>query len=188
MNKDREIVKFIEQFKAAKTNTIDAIFYKSLRYTQKKLKKLVDYGELQRDRDVFTFQYYYYTENKPKQLQHRLLLTDFCAEIVKMGFKIVMFDNEYSEFPELRPDGFLAYRYKDNDYVAFIETERSNKLNIQKYRKLYESGDFFKRYPKAQDFPKLIAVTNKKVLPTQEFEVVKIREDFSNINDLVYRD
>ena len=185
MSKSKEIVKFIEKFKAAKTSTINTIFYNSLRYTQSKLKKMTEYGELQRVRDYYTFEYIYYVGSKPRQMRHRLLLTDFYAKMTEIGIDIVLFENEYSEVPNIRPDGFVAYSYNNSNYIAFIETERSNKLDIDKYKKLYKSGDFFKRFPNAQSFPRLIAVTDKKVTPIQEFKVVKIKEDFSNISNLI---
>lgn len=179
--RDMEVLKFLDKFKVATTNTIAELFFPSLRMAQRRLSKLVDYGELKRHRDHFTFQYIYYNE-KPKQLRHRLILTDFYREIKRLGIEIVTFENEFAFFPDLRPDGFIAFRYERKNYIAFIETELSNKLNIEKYMNFYKSEEWRKVFP---TFPQIIAVTNKKTPSVKELEIVKFYEDLSNISTFV---
>ncbi|QUH21059.1 replication-relaxation family protein [Alkaliphilus sp. B6464] len=177
--RDREIIKFIEQFKVASTDTIAELFFPSLRMAQRRLSRLVDYGVLKREREHFTFQYVYYIE-KTKQMQHRLILTEFYRQIKRLGIEVVKFENEFTFFEGIRPDGFIAYSIGEKNYIAFIETELSNKPNITKYEELYKSEEWKKVLP---IFPAIIWVTDNNI-PKTELSIFHIKRDFSNIGIL----
>src|SRR5699024_4780390 len=86
----------------------------------------------------FTMQYHYYIK-KPRQLRHNLLLTDFYRELNKIA-TINFFDKEFS-IEHIRADGLVVYRYKNVNYIAFVEVQISNQpLDVKKYEKLYQSG------------------------------------------------
>jgi len=174
---DKKVLNFIDQFKIAKTNTIAELFYSSLRYGQQRLKLLYESKLLKRDRDPFTGQYFYYNK-KPIQLRHSLLLTNFYREINKLG-RVERFENEFMHFEGIRPDGFLAVEFPDKrKEIYFVETELSNKPDIEKYEILYKSNQWKNILPK---FPAVIFVTDKKVGESKLFQVIKIGEDLKDI-------
>ncbi|WP_427340768.1 hypothetical protein [Caloranaerobacter sp. DY30410] len=175
--RDREVINFIKKFKVATTSTIAELFYPSLRVAQRRLMTLVSHRELKRERYYINQEYMYYIK-KPKQLRHRLLLTDFYREIHKLGFEIEYFDNEVI-IDDIRPDGLLAYRYQNKAYIAFVEVEISNKgLNISKYKKLLKTGKYKKYFPV---FPIIIAITDHKIPIQQDLVIIQVKEDLSNI-------
>jgi predicted DNA-binding transcriptional regulator len=179
--RDLEVIKFIEQFKVARTSTIQELFYPSLRVAQRRLKIITERGFLKRDQAIINQEYIYYVK-KPKQLLHSILLTDFYREIHKLGFEIEYFDNEVA-IEDIRPDGLLAYRYKDKAYISFVEVEISNKgLDIDKYKKLYATGKYKAYFP---IFPLTIVITNQSIDTEQEFKIITIREDLTDISKLL---
>ncbi len=178
--RDLEVIKFIEQFKVARTSTIQELFFPSLLVAQKRLKTITEHGFLKRDRAIINQEYFYYIK-KPRQLIHSILLTDFYREIHKLGLQIEYFDNEVT-LEDIRPDGLLAYRYKDRAYISFIEVEISNKgLDIDKYKRLYATGIYKAYFP---SFPMIIAITNQCVENIKDFRIIQIKEDLANINEV----
>lgn len=174
---DKKVLNFIDQFKIATTSTIAELFYPSLRYGQYRLKLLYENKLLKRDRDPFTNQYFYYNK-KPIQIRHSLLLTNFYREINKLA-KIEYFENEFTHFEGIRPDGFVAVEFSNKKKeIYFIETEISNKPDIAKYEELYKSNQWKSVFPK---FPKLIFVTDKTVGESKLFDVIKIGENLKDI-------
>lgn len=175
--RDNQVILFIEKFKIATTSTISGLFYPSLRVAQHRLKLLYENKLLKRDRDPFTGQYYYYNK-KPIQIRHSLLLTNFYREINKL-VDVKLFENEFTHFEGIRPDGFLAVEFSNKKKeIYFVETEISNKPDIEKYEELYKSNQWKSVFPK---FPKLIFVTDKTVGESKLFDVIKIGENLKDI-------
>lgn len=177
---DIKVVNFIEDYKVATTDTISQLFYSSLRYGQYRLKLMYDNKVLKRDREHFTNQYYYYIR-KPRQLRHSLLLTDFYREMNKVA-TIERFKKEFA-IDRLRADGLIAYEYKSNHYLAFIEIQIANMpLDISKYEKLYNNGKYKIFFGNV--FPQIIAITNKKT-PKTKLSIIKVNEDFLNLREVL---
>lgn len=170
-----EVIEFIERFKVARTSTIKELFYPSLLVAQKRLKRITEDKELKRSRDNITNEYIYF-KNKPKQLKHSLLITDFYREFNKL-VDINHFKNEFI-IEGVRADALMAYEYKATKYISFLEVQISNvKLNLDKYRSLKYSEAYKKILPV---FPSIIAVTNQRIEIPKDLEVIQIKEDLSN--------
>lgn len=177
-SRDIQVVEFLDRFKIAKTSTIAALFYPSLLVAQKRLKVMYEDKQAKRARDNITSEYFYYI-NKPKQLRHSLLLTDFYREFNKV-VEIVDFKNEVT-IDKLRADGLVAYKKNGKGYIAFVEVQISNTpLDLKKYQVLLKSEEYKRYFPV---FPKIIAVTNKNI-PGSELDIIQIREDLSNIRGI----
>lgn len=171
--RDKEVIEFIQDNKAATTETIKELFYPSLRVAQNRLKLMYDNKLLQRDRDYYTSQYYYYIK-KPVQARHCLLLTDFYRHLSSMA-QIEIFEKEFT-IENIRPDALVAYRYANRNYIAFVEIELSNTPNIEKYEKLYKSGKYKDYFPV---FPLIYYVTDKKI-PDTKLKVIQISDDMND--------
>ena len=177
--RDKKVLNFIEKFNVATTDTIQELFYPSIRVAQHRLKLMYDNKLLKRERDHFTSQYYYYLR-KPRQLRHSLLLTDFYREINRLT-KIELFEKELT-IEHVRADGLVAYKYKSKRYIAFIEVQIANTpLDVEKYEKLFKSGKYKKYFPV---FPLIYAITNKKI-PYTELKIIRVNEDMSNVKEVL---
>lgn len=177
--RDKKVLNFIEKFNVATTDTIQELFYPSIRVAQHRLKLMYDNKLLKRERDHFTSQYMYYIR-KPKQLRHDLLLTDFYREMNRLT-DIELFEKEFT-IDNVRPDGLIAYRYKGKSYIACIEVQIANiALDVEKYEKLFKSGKYKKYFPV---FPLVYAITNKKI-PYTELKIIRVNEDMSNLKEVL---
>lgn len=177
--RDKKVLNFIEKFNVATTDTIQELFYPSIRVAQHRLKLMYDNKLLKRERDHFTAQYIYYIR-KPKQLRHDLLLTDFYREMNRLT-DIELFEKEFT-IDNVRPDGLIAYRYKGKSYIACIEVQIANiALDVEKYEKLFKSGKYKKYFPV---FPLVYAITNKKI-PYTELKIIRVNEDMSNLKEVL---
>jgi len=179
--RDSEVIKFIEQFKTAHTSTIAELFYPSLQVAQRRLKILHRDKVIKRERYYVSDEYFYYIK-KPKQIRHKLILTDFYREIKMIGLDIQFFQNEMN-LGDIIPDGILAFKYKDKNYIACVEVEISNKgFDISKYKRFFKSEEYKKYFPV---FPLIIAITNQSIHDVQEFKVIKIKENLSDIENIL---
>lgn len=181
--RDNRVIDFIEEFKVARTSTIYELFFKnvSLRYCRKRLAKLCEYKELKREKNHISDEYIYYIQ-KPKHLKHELLLTDFYRELNKI-VNIIGFKCTYS-IGSIIADGLVGYKLKNTKgvIIAFVEIQtRNNPVDIEKYEKLFYSNEWVKEF---ESFPKVIAITNKKVKKVEEFEVIKIKENLKDIKKI----
>ncbi|WP_099192258.1 hypothetical protein [Tepidibacter mesophilus] len=181
--RDQLMLDFLKEVKIAKTFTLSDMFYPSLRVAQRRLKTLYDNKVIKRYREYVGQEYIYYIDRKPNQTKHSLLLTDFIRELNKINnIEIIKVKKELT-LSNVRADGFVAFKYNENTYIACIEIEISNnKFNTKKYEELYLSQDYKKYLP---TFPIILGITNKKIESSKYFDVLKIKTDFSNMNDLL---
>lgn len=176
--RDKRVLDFISEFKIATTDTIQEIFYPSLFVAQRRLKKMYDYQLLNRDRSYVSSQYMYYI-NKPRQIRHSLILSNFYKELNKL-VDIKYFEREFT-LNNIRSDGFVAYRYNNKNYIACVEVQISNlPLDVKKYEQLYYNGKYKEYFPV---FPLIIAITNKNI-PKTKLKIIQIKEDLSNLKRL----
>jgi hypothetical protein len=186
--RERAIIAFVANYKVASHTTLREIFFADVvdRIAYRVLKKLADYGELDRERNFLVNEYIYWIpKSKPKQIKHSLLVTEFYRHLCKEA-TIVRFDIEVTDFDGARPDAFAGYQRADGKkYIAFVEVEISgNEFNLQKYIDLYESGKWRDRHPV---FPLIVAVTNKKYIKNDTpLKLIQIREDFEDFRDKLY--
>ncbi|MTI65137.1 MAG: hypothetical protein FH753_00855 [Firmicutes bacterium] len=182
--RDQEVIKFIEKFKVAKTSTLTELFYPSTRVAQRRLAKIVEHRLLNRSRAYVSTEYMYYINRKPKQLRHKLILSNFYGELSKM-FSLIGFNVEQT-FSDLRADGFAGFKLnKDDDtsFLAFIEVEISNnKFNTEKYKKFLYTQEY--KTCGLDTFPQIIAITNKKIDECEDLEIIQIKEDLSDVEVL----
>ena len=181
--RDQKIIEFLNEFKIAKVTTLQKLFFPSLRAAQMRLIKLHQAKILKRIRDPYSFEYMYFVNRKPVQIEHSLKISDTIAEMSRI-VDIAIMQSEYT-IENIRADALIGYIYKEKKYVAFLEVELSYnnlKKKIDKYEKLYASEKWKNYFP---NFPKLILVTNRKIEKSKNIESIKIKENLSNINALV---
>jgi hypothetical protein len=169
--RDDLVISYLTEFKAATTTTLSELFYPSLRIAQRRLKALCEDKQIKRTREHINTDYIYYIK-KPKQLKHRVLLTNFHREAKKI-VDIAHFETGV-KYGGIIPDGFIAYSSKGKNYIAFIEIQISNwPLNLKKY-KMFNYREYF------PVMPLIIVISNKQMKG-----VLQIKEDLSNIREVL---
>lgn len=136
--------------------------------------------EVDRERDFISQQYRYWIKgNKPRQLKHSLLLTQFHSkldvqiEYISPAFKI----------GNVIPDGFLVYKKNGYYYSNFIEIQLNGSADTEKYKHLYHSNIWIDRFNGI--FPRVIFITNQNIDMDQDYKIIIIKEDLTNIARIV---
>lgn len=167
LNRDKAILKAIENYRALETDQIRVMFFPSQqgkRKTQERLLKLYKSGKANRHRTKDN-PYYYYIE-KQGMINHLLSLNwvRIWLEQCKTWEKVHSFQYE-QEYKVLRCDGFIAIKNTVTDKFKFyfIEMDRgTNEFDkIAKYNKMYD-GMYYKDHwwVKLTDrFPIVLVVT-----------------------------
>lgn len=177
--RDNQIIEFIKDFKAAKTSTIADMFFPSLRTAQRRLKYLSEHGYIKSYQEHITLEKIYYTNKKPSQLKHSLILSSFVAEIKKANIEILKYKVQFKLCNTI-PDALLVLRYKNRSYIYLVECENTKAFNVKKYEDLYYSRAYKDILPK---FPNIIVISNRSVKKSDKFEVIDVKLDFSNIDN-----
>ena len=181
-DRDVKIIEFLKNNKCADTETISHIFFNgSLRSCQHRLKKLVDNGDLKAFRENILSPNIYYTKKKPTSYKHAIKVTQFIAELYKLGIEILKIKTPF-KCGNLIADSLLVVRINGDVKILWLEVELTKFFNLSKYEDLYYSRKWKEVLP---NFGSIIVVTDKKVKTNDKFNIIKIKTDFSNIDDLL---
>lgn len=181
--RDQAILDYLDEFKVATTSTLVTLFFSNYRYGAKRLALLAKRGDVTRARCLGdNYDYVYYVGRRPKQLLHRLYLTEFHRELSKIA-RVVKIIPEYV-CGNVRADGFVAYELQGERYIAFVEVQTRNfPLDTGKYRQLLLSGEWKRHFPV---FPMVIAITDQKIKAPADYKLVHIKTDL-NLAPLVQK-
>ena len=183
-DRDLKIIDFLKNNKVADTTTLSNIFFDgSLRSCQHRLKKLVDNGDLKAFRENILSQNIYYTKKKPSSYKHALKVTQFIAELYKLGIEVLKVKTPYA-IGNMIADSLLVVRINGDVKILWLEVELSKFFNITKYENLHYSRKWKEVLP---TFGSIVVVSDKKVKTNDKFNIIKIKTDFSNIDDLLLR-
>lgn len=179
--RDLQVIDFVKTFNVATTSQLTEMFFPSSRYAQARLRQLVEYKELKRDRDFVCLEYLYYIKKPSKRiLKHALKVADFYVKFSKL-VEIEEFATEVC-LENIRVDGLAGYKHNNKNHLAFVEIQfNNNKFDIAKYKRFYNSNKWKNYFPV---FPKLIVVSNQYIDPIKDIEVIQIKEDLSDINSI----
>lgn len=177
MYRDLQAVEFLEEYKVASTSTLCEVFYPSLRVCQRRLKALHDGGYINHCQVDIRSEQIHYTK-KPKFIKHPLLVTEFYRELHKAA-DIAHFKIEVS-LGDIRPDAIFGYTIIGKNYIGLLEVELSHKgLDLDKYEKFYNSGDYKKYFPV---MPSIFVVTDRQIKPT----TLPLKQIYTNMANAVF--
>ena len=161
MPRDKKVYQFLCQTKMPmNTSAIAKMFYlqnntmaSALVIANRRLNKKVEEGYLDRLSRKFGEKAIYYCGKQPnkQQLRHKIIMTDFIAELVANQFKVIDCRFEYA-LPEkygIRSDIFITIEYNSKLYYLFVEvdiTKEFNKEYIELIKDI-ERGLFKTKYP-----------------------------------------
>lgn len=156
-NRDKEIIKFIEEYGSITINQCSNIFYNhcSQKYdlSRKRLKLISENGYIKRNRKSMIDETVYYM--KRKLTDHKLKVIDVYSRLFSKGIKVREFKMEYvvnigkvvsGKEKSYRLDGFLEFEYKGYFYSFIIEVDKTHQTSKRKLVDIYESGYFQNKY------------------------------------------
>jgi hypothetical protein len=173
--RDKQIIRFIEDFGAITRKQVERLFFSDVKYStslaNKRLLEIIKEPHIVRSREPYTNQYIYHLKGV-KQLEHRILRSEFYLRLITFGGQIKTFVSEYRA-SNLRADAFCIYEKDGYRYYFCLEVQTDNKLDLGKYIGLYESDDWpFKI------FPRVVVISDRKIEAETDFLVFVIGKDF----------
>lgn len=123
---------------------------------RRRLKKLADSKELLVLEDWKTNQKIYYLKKKPSM--HTLKCIDFYSELIFQGAEVLQFKREL-KLCKCTTDAFIAFKIGGKGKMILLEVDLYNRTNPMKYKALYDSQEFQKKYG---IFPLITIVSKNK--------------------------
>lgn len=184
--RDKQILKLIENLKVVDVFVVDTILFKNTKTTrvaQRRLLNLFECNKLKRWRMNQISNYIYYIGRQPKNIEHSLLISYFIAHLSKIGADIKKIKREWLIAEGIRIDLFVAYTLNDKNYISIVEVENTKSFQ-SKYDKLesyFSSNEYKNLFP---TIPQVICVSDK---PFKKgiLDVINIDTNFSNIDILL---
>ncbi|MFI3211128.1 MAG: hypothetical protein R3Y64_08815 [Peptostreptococcaceae bacterium] len=183
-DRDKQIIQFLKDFKVADTNTLANIFFNgSARPTQRRLKHLTEHGYIKNFQENINLHKIHYVNKKPIQIKHNLILSSFITELKKLDIEIIKYKVPY-KFKNIIADMFICFKYRNSTYIYFVEVENTKKFDLDKYLKLFDSGEYKEVFPV---MPPILVISNKTVpKEINKLTIVDVKTDFSNIENFIF--
>lgn len=192
--RDREIIKFIEQYDSITINQCADMFIPNKssgqQIARKRLGVLVKAGYLKVDK-TDTGENIYFIDKKLRY--HDLLVNSFFIELNKIGAKDIEFTRHKSWLTQksingskyLESDGFFKFKYEGYEMYIILEVCYTKKtIPLKKYEELYISGDAHNECNEL--FPQIIVMDSSKH-NTENFygesENIKIKQVQFDLSD-----
>lgn len=182
--RDREILRFVEEYGSITIDQCRKIFFKGNKYdyyqSRMRLKLLSDNNILKRYRADMRSEVVYYLE---KRLSiHDLKVLDVYAELIQLDADIQYFKREYiidAFKKQYRADALVEFVYNGYWYPLIIEIDYTHYTSEKKILDIYNSNYFQKKYKELDEniFPKILLV--RPIIPKEKiksdlFEVLYI--------------
>ena len=172
---DKQILKFIEDFKSITVKQAEIMFYKNNNNARRRLKELEEQGILKSYKYNKSALAYTFKEFKEIS-EHDTIRNDFVSQLVAQGSTI----NSFKVCPRplngiIIPDLYIEYTYQNSIYKSYVEvdlTHFTGDSKITLYNKLKEKEDFNlfilrDSTPKFRILPKF----QTRVLPLKKFTI-----------------
>lgn len=184
-SRDFDLVKFVMEQGSITAKQAFKIFFSHAKQgeliARRRLKKLEDSKELLVFEDWRTNQKIYYLKKKPSM--HALKCLDFYSELVYQGAEVLQFKRELKLY-KCTPDAFIAFKAGGKGKMILLEVDLYNRTNIEKYKPLYEAGEFQKKYG---IFPLITIVSkNKNAKVNTPYKVKYIDLDLKDMKEQLF--
>lgn len=175
--RDKEIIKFLEEYKCATTSTIAQIFFNnSKRPTTRRLKLLKDYNLISSSQEFVCLEQVHYLNKKPKQLKHTIIETNFIAKLYQNNIEILKLKKEF-KIGFVRCDLLLVCKINNKNFIYFVEVCNTKPFDINKYIKLKDSNLWKEYFPV---FPSIIVISDKKINHNKSLNIININLNLDN--------
>lgn len=157
-----QVLNFLSSRYALTNRQIAAVVYSSTDYGYWKArhdtKRMYDAGLVKRARIFGTYDYVYYCGEKPKELEHLIMVNWAWVRLHQLG--VTHFENE-KQLDGLKPDGYFVY----NEKPYFLEVERATKNDFEKvalYTTYFESQSWLTpEWPGGNRFAPVLVITDE---------------------------
>ena len=195
-DRDKKFIKFMSETNLVFTNQqIGNIFYKgsteksSYMIANRRLRKLCSENYIKKiggnigEKDV------YYHKKKPKEINHKLTMSEFLSKLSLNGFRIVDVKTEYQGFREkykIIPDLFITVEYYGKHYIFIVGVDiTKNFSNIEPYNAVVT--DIKKGLCKDVIYPFIvISICDTKPIKTGACNPFSIKTDMSDFSRLIW--
>jgi len=186
--RDKDILKHIENYKAITIYQAYRMFYNTSKFgydqSKKRLKDFEDLGLLKSYKEKITGQKVYYMEHQVSL--HDLYVLDFYSMLYFTGCNNI----ELIKTPRylnnmIIPDAFFKFQFRENLYFLLLEvdfTHQTNMSKFQMYEKLFREGTLQKEC--YNTFPVIVVMSNSTNIryESNNFDVIYIDFSMSNFN------
>lgn len=187
MEKDKKILKHVEQYGVITINQAFKIFYNYSRYgydmARKRLKYLCDGKYLKYYKNNTTDEKVYYIDKKISS--HDLYVLDYMAELVFNNCKILEFDKPQFKIQDTKiiPDAFIKYVSGIRIFGVFVEIDLTHHNDLTRYEKLFTDGKVQEDYGA---FPAIACITDEPDrYKSENFEIIYLDYQLNNFVDKV---
>ena len=184
-NRDKEILKFIEEYKSITIRQAKYLFFKkSYEGARRRLAELEKFGLLKSTISKGRSEKVYFFEKMLSD--HDLYKMDYVVSLKKMGFEILKFNTKPSYFNnQLKPDAFVICKKEGYRYITFLEVDYTHYTNNVKLNALYEK--LAKEEFKDTSFILVIARPTQGIRYSPEnYDIVFTDLEFSNLSSYMY--
>lgn len=187
-DRDRQVLRHIEDHKAITIKQAQKLFFKNYESARRRLKQLENMGLLHSYENKISDEKVYYSEKKISS--HDLLVLDFYAELVFQGAAIRQFRKQPKFLNDLiRGDAFIEFLYENNLYYIILEvdlTHFTSSSKMQLYEKLYKEGTLQKECRGV--FPSVVIMKNHSDIRylSNNFEVIYLDFKLFDFNSKIF--
>lgn len=171
-DRDRAVLEFIAICPSS-SFIVQKLFFPSIQTAQRRLNKMYDDKLVKRYRSNISENYIYYTDKKPKQVEHTLYLSMLYVYLRIQNWTVIKFKREIV-LGAIRPDAIAIIKRGDEIITYLIEVEISNNP-IGKKLKSYQDFYVSDCMELLGCRPIVLFVTNKKIPHFElEYEVIRL--------------
>lgn len=143
MDRDRDILKFLEKYRGLTIKQATRLFFPSYSYAQKRMKVLEEEGLIRSHFNKIFNEKVYTLQDKIST--HDLYVIEMYSLLKESGCEIKDFQVQCKIFKDqLRPDCYISFIYDGGQYFYFIEiedTHQTTMIKFQTYEMYFKTGE-----------------------------------------------
>lgn len=188
--RDRMILKHIDEHGFITLKEACDIAYQSIGYgydyARRRFKKLIEWEMIKVKKSyILGVNIYYIDSAFCNPSYHRVLLYDYYCKLIGSGAEIEVFKKEKEWCDgKVRSDALCIYTFGGSRFYNLVEVNVSrNKLNLKRFEKMIPE---FQQEFNIDITPTMVLIddTKHKVYDTNEFSIVRVNYDMSNISEI----
>lgn len=175
--RDYQIIDFLKNVKVAYTNTINILFFNSLRACQSRLKKLVDGKYIRCFRPNKFSQNIYYIGIRCSNWKHKIIFSNLIGKLKELDIEVIKYVTPI-KISSIIADGFIAIKKNDINQIYLVEVELTKYFNVKKYEDLYYNRGYKEKFPV---MPGILVITDKNIDTNAKLNIKKSKLDLTDL-------
>lgn len=184
--RDREILRFVEDFGGITINQCASMFFKETKrpydLARKRLSKIADMTEMKFYANKLTGERVYCFDRKLSP--HFIYIMNFFAKLINSGCKVLDYKLEPKWMGgEYRSDAFFKIEYCGVKRIVCLEVDVTHTTDMKKYEKIFDNGEIQSVYG---TFPLIVIVGDIiREYQGEDFSVVYLDYKLNNFIEKV---